>query len=63
MEEDNDLAICALALIRRYGVEAVDTAQRYTEAHLALGEDETAAFWSALAQTIRRLTVELVGRR
>ncbi len=55
MEDDYDLAECARGMIRRHGIEAADKAQRVASAHLAVGEDETAAFWSALAQTIRRM--------
>jgi hypothetical protein len=63
MVDHDELADCALAMIRRYGVEAADKAQRCASAHLALGEGELASFWSALAQTIRRMTLQPFGRR
>jgi hypothetical protein len=62
VEDDDELADCALALIRRHGIEAAERAQRCADAHLAVGEDEDAAFWSALAQTIRRMTLQSLGR-
>jgi hypothetical protein len=58
VEDDNELADCALALIRRHGLEAADRTQHCASAHLAVGEDESGAFWSALAQTIRRMTLQ-----
>jgi hypothetical protein len=52
-EEDDELADCALVLIRHYWVEAVEKALRCAAAYFAVGKHETAASWSALAQTIR----------
>lgn len=62
-EDDYDLAERARGMIRRHGIEAADRAQRVASAHLAVDEDETAAFWSALAQTIRRILLQSRDRR
>jgi len=62
MDDDDDLAECARVLIRRHSVEAAAKAQHVALAHLAVGEDETAAFWSALAQMIRGM-IQPFGRR
>jgi len=58
MEDDHELAACARQMIRRFGREAAEKAHRCASAHLAVGEDVGAAFWSALAQTI----CELLGQ-
>lgn len=63
VDDDYELAECARGMIRRHGIEAADKAQRCAAAHLAVGEDENAAFWSALAQTIRRMTLQIIERR
>jgi hypothetical protein len=54
MKRDDDLHQCAAAMIRRHGARATEFAQICAEAHFALDEPETGAFWAALAELIQQ---------
>ena len=60
MTEDKDMSGRARAMIKRYGRAAAQIAEQYAEAHFAAGENETGAFWSAVALTVRKEPALLV---
>jgi hypothetical protein len=56
VQHRDDLAECALAMIKRHGANAHNVAKIFADAQTTAGNDEMAAFWKAVTEAIQKVS-------